>query len=172
MKIMVYEAARTNGRTWRSRRRSTEWSCLSQTRCPHWRTPLWPPAASACPSWARGASTRPCWMPYHALGIRYLSTRTIGYDHIDLDHARSIGLRVCSASYAPNGVADFTVMMILMCLRHYKQALWRGQVNDFSLTGLQGREMKDLTIGIIGHRPDRRPGCPKSLRLRLPDSGL
>ena len=87
---------------------------------------------------------------YHALGIRYLSTRTIGYDHIALDHARSIGLRVCSASYAPNGVADFTVMMILMCLRHYKQALWRGQVNDFSLTGLQGREMKDLTIGIIG----------------------
>ena len=87
---------------------------------------------------------------YKALGVRYLSTRTIGYDHIDLDHARSIGMRVCNASYAPNGVADFTVMMILMCLRHYKQALWRGQVNDFSLAGLQGREMKDLTIGIIG----------------------
>lgn len=87
---------------------------------------------------------------YKALGVEYLSTRTIGYDHIDLDHARAIGLRVCNASYAPNGVADFTVMMILMCLRHYKQALWRGQVNDFSLTGLQGREMKDLTIGIIG----------------------
>ena len=87
---------------------------------------------------------------YKALGVRYLSTRTIGYDHIDLDHARSIGLRVCNASYAPNGVADFTVMMILMCLRHYKQAMWRGQVNDFSLAGLQGREMKDLTIGIIG----------------------
>lgn len=87
---------------------------------------------------------------YYALGVRYLSTRTIGYDHIDLNHARSIGLRVCNATYAPNGVADFTVMLILMCLRHYKQALWRGQVNDFSLSGLQGREMKDLTIGIVG----------------------
>ena len=87
---------------------------------------------------------------YHALGVRYLSTRTVGYDHIDLDHARAIGLRVCNARYDPNGVADFTVMLILMCLRHYKQALWRGQVNDFSLAGLQGREMKDLTIGIIG----------------------
>ncbi len=87
---------------------------------------------------------------YKALGVEYLSTRTIGYDHIDLDHARAAGIRVCNASYAPNGVADFTVMMILMCLRHYKQALWRGQVNDFSLAGLQGREMKDLTIGIIG----------------------
>ena len=87
---------------------------------------------------------------YKALGVAYLSTRTIGYDHIDLDHAHAIGLRVCNASYAPNGVADFTVMMLLMCLRQYKQALWRGQVNDFSLAGLQGREMKDLTIGIIG----------------------
>lgn len=87
---------------------------------------------------------------WYALGVRYLSTRTVGYDHIDLEHAKKLGIRVCNAAYDPNGVADFTVMMILMCLRHYKQALWRGQVNDFSLNGLQGREMKDLTIGIIG----------------------
>ena len=86
---------------------------------------------------------------YH-LGVRYLSTRTVGYNHIELEYARQLGIRVCNACYAPNGVADFTVMMILMCLRHYKQAMWRGQVNDFSLDGLQGREMKDLTIGVVG----------------------
>ena len=87
---------------------------------------------------------------WHSLGVRYLSTRTVGYDHIDLTYAKKLGIRVCSASYAPNGVADFAVMLILMCLRHYKQAIWRGQVNDFSLNGLQGREMKDLTIGVVG----------------------
>lgn len=87
---------------------------------------------------------------WYDLGVRYLSTRTVGYDHINLAHAKALGMRVCSASYAPNGVADFAVMLILMCLRHYKQAMWRGQVNDFSLGGLQGREMKDLTIGVIG----------------------
>lgn len=87
---------------------------------------------------------------WRAMGVEYLSTRTVGYDHIDLAHAKAVGIRVCNASYAPNGVADFTVMLLLMCLRHYKQAMWRGQVNDFSLEGLQGREMKDLTIGIIG----------------------
>ena len=87
---------------------------------------------------------------WYGLGVRYLSTRTVGYDHIDLAYAKKLGIRVCSASYAPNGVADFAVMLILMCLRHYKQAMWRGQVNDFSLDGLQGREMKDLTIGVIG----------------------
>ena len=87
---------------------------------------------------------------WRAMGVEYLSTRTVGYDHIDLAHAKQVGIRVCNASYAPNGVADFTVMLLLMCLRHYKQAMWRGQVNDFSLNGLQGREMKDLTIGVIG----------------------
>lgn len=83
-------------------------------------------------------------------GVLFLSTRTIGYNHIDVDHARRIGLHVCNARYDPHGVADYTIMMILLCLRNYKQALWRTQVNDFSLTGLMGRELKDLTMGIIG----------------------
>lgn len=87
---------------------------------------------------------------FAARDIRYLSTRTIGYNHLDLEAALHCGVHVCNARYAPNGVADYTVMMILLCLRHYKQALWRMQVNDFSLPGLMGKEMKDLTIGIIG----------------------
>lgn len=87
---------------------------------------------------------------YHENGVRFLSTRTIGYNHIDLAAAKELGISVCNATYAPNGVADFTVMMILMCLRQYKQAMWRGQVNDFSLQGLQGRDMSSLTIGIMG----------------------
>ena len=87
---------------------------------------------------------------WKANGIRYVSTRTIGYDHIDLAYAKQIGLRVCNVHYSPNGVADFTIMLMLMCLRNYKQALWRGQVNDFSLFGLQGREMKSMTVGVLG----------------------
>lgn len=83
-------------------------------------------------------------------GIRYLSTRTIGYNHIDVKYAGKIGIRVSHASYDPNGVADFTIMLMLMCLRNYKQALWRGQVNDFSLFGLKGKEMRSLTVGVVG----------------------
>lgn len=87
---------------------------------------------------------------YWSNGVRYLSTRTIGYDHINLNYAKCLGIQVCNARYEPNGVADFTVMMMLMCLRQYKQAMWRGHVNDFSLTGLQGKEMRSMTIGVIG----------------------
>lgn len=84
------------------------------------------------------------------LGINALSTRTIGYNHIDIQAAQKFGIKICNASYGPNGVADYTVMLILMSLRKYKQALFRGNVNDYSLKGLQGREMKDMTIGVIG----------------------
>ena len=40
------------------------------------------------------------------LGVRYLATRTIGYNHIDLDTARNLGIRVSNARYDPYNVAD------------------------------------------------------------------
>ena len=49
-------------------------------------------------------------------GVHCLSTRTIGHNHIDVNYARQIGLHVCNAQYDPNGVADYTIMMILLCL--------------------------------------------------------
>ena len=88
-----------------------------------------------------------CWSK---LGVKYLSTRTIGFNHIDVAYANSLGIRVCNAAYAPNGVADFTVMLMLMCLRKSKSALMRQQVQDYSLVGLQGREMHNLTVGVMG----------------------
>ncbi|PTN09891.1 D-isomer specific 2-hydroxyacid dehydrogenase family protein [Mangrovibacterium marinum] len=83
-------------------------------------------------------------------GVQYLSTRTVGYNHIDLHAANELGIRVSHAYYDPHGVADYTVMLMLMCLRKYKQAMWRANVNDYSLHGLKGREMRTLTIGIVG----------------------
>ena len=58
--------------------------------------------------------------------VKMIAVCSAGINHIDVAYAKELGIRVCNASYAPNGVADFTVVMILMCLRHYKQALWRG----------------------------------------------
>ena len=42
---------------------------------------------------------------WYDLGIRYVSSRTIGLNHIDLEHAKEIGIQVCNAKYPPNGVA-------------------------------------------------------------------
>lgn len=87
---------------------------------------------------------------WHERGVNFVSTRTVGYDHIDLDAAKKLGISVCNAAYPPDGVAEYTIMMMLLCLRHYKQALWRRQVNDYSLGGLEGKEIGKQTVGVVG----------------------
>jgi D-lactate dehydrogenase len=83
-------------------------------------------------------------------GVKFLSTRTVGYNHINVDYAKKLGFKVCNVSYAPNGVADFTVMLMLIAIRNYKPAMWRQNVNDYTLHGLMGKEMRNLTVGVIG----------------------
>ena len=83
-------------------------------------------------------------------GVKYLATRTVGFNHIDLEAAKKYGVRVSNAHYDPYNVADFTVMLILMLLRKAKISVCRALVNDFSLDGMCGREMRSLTVGIIG----------------------
>ncbi len=83
-------------------------------------------------------------------GVKYLATRTVGFNHIDLGAAKQCGIRVSSAFYEPYNVADFTVMLMLMLLRKAKISVCRALVNDFSLDGMCGREMRHLTVGILG----------------------
>ena len=83
-------------------------------------------------------------------GIKHISTRTIGMNHIDISYANAKGITVTNSSYNPDSVAEFTIMMMLLSLRKYKAAMFRGNVNDYSLTGLQGIELKHCTVGVIG----------------------
>ncbi len=84
------------------------------------------------------------------MGIKYFATRTIGYNHIDLNAAKKYGIKVCNSSYPPDSVAEFTIMLILLCLRKYKQTLWRQQVNDYSLSGIKGEVLGKMTVGVMG----------------------
>lgn len=83
-------------------------------------------------------------------GVKYLVTRTIGYDHVDLAAAKEFGIHVGNAPYGPNGVADYAVMLILMSIRRMKRIMQRTNLQDYTLDGIQGRELRDLTVGVIG----------------------
>ena len=87
---------------------------------------------------------------YYANGIRYIVTRCIGYDHIDVAAAKEIGITVANTPYGPDGVADYTVMLMLMAMRYMKAIMGRNAVQDYTLKGLLGRELKDMTVGILG----------------------
>ena len=56
-------------------------------------------------------------------GVKYLSTRTVGFNHYDIDYAKKLGFKVSNVTYAPNGVADFTVMLMLISIRSMKVLL-------------------------------------------------
>ena len=64
--------------------------------------------------------------------------------------AKELGMTVANAPYGPNGVADYAVMLILMTIRKMKSIVNRTRVQDYTLKGLMGRELKDLTVGVIG----------------------
>ncbi len=83
-------------------------------------------------------------------GVHVLVTRTIGMDHIDLDAAARLGIAVSNAHYAPDSVADLTLMLTLVALRHCKAAVCQQNVNDYSLRGLEGRTLSSLAAGVVG----------------------
>ena len=87
---------------------------------------------------------------FRELGVKMISTRTIGYDHIDLDAARACGMKVSNVTYSPECVADYTMLLILMSIRKMKRILQRAELNDFSLPGIQGGELHNFTVGVIG----------------------
>ena len=87
---------------------------------------------------------------FRELGIKMISTRTIGYDHIDMKAAGELNMKVSNATYSPGCVADYTVMLMLMVLRKMKRIMQRADVQDFTLKGIQGREMHNMTVGVIG----------------------
>lgn len=83
-------------------------------------------------------------------GVLHISTRTIGYDHVDLEAAKKFGMAVSNVTYSTGSVADYTVMLILMVLRRMKSIIKRAEGMDYSLMGNIGKEIGDLTIGVVG----------------------
>ena len=83
-------------------------------------------------------------------GVKHVSTRTIGYDHIDLDAARRLDMKVSNVTYSTGSVADYAVMLILMALRRMKSIIKRAEGMDYSLNGNIGREIGSLTVGVVG----------------------
>lgn len=86
----------------------------------------------------------------HQAGVAYISTRSTGYNHIDRDFAQSVGISVANVMYSPDSVADYTLMLMLMLARDAKSTISRADIHDFRLNDVRGKELRDMTIGVIG----------------------
>jgi D-specific alpha-keto acid dehydrogenase len=83
-------------------------------------------------------------------GVLYVSTRSVGDNHIDVPCGEHVGLSIEGVAYSPDGVADYTVMLMLMAIRNTKAVIGRVQAHDYRLHDGRGKELRDLTIGVVG----------------------
>ena len=91
------------------------------------------------------------WGVLEELGVKYATVRTAGYDGIDLEVVKNHGIKLSNVpQYSPSAIAEFAVTLTLAVLRKLPLALRRSRVQDFSVEGLLGRELNQMTVGIIG----------------------
>ena len=83
-------------------------------------------------------------------GVEYVSTRSVGSDHIDVACAAELGITVGTVAYSPDSVADYTLMLMLMAVRDAKAMIRRTDAHDYRLSAVRGRELRDLTVGVVG----------------------
>ncbi|WP_234944374.1 NAD(P)-dependent oxidoreductase [Brachyspira intermedia] len=84
-------------------------------------------------------------------GVKYMSTRSVGYDNIDIDYANKIGIKIANVpSYSPNSVSEFTILSLLSLIKNYNNLLINGYNRNYTRTGLVAKEIRNLNIGVIG----------------------
>lgn len=83
--------------------------------------------------------------------LRVISTRSTGYDHIELDACIKKNIAIINvASYGNLAVVQFTFGLILMLVRNLYVAVFEEKSSSQSKTNLTGRNLNDLSIGVVG----------------------
>jgi len=85
-------------------------------------------------------------------GLKLICTRSMGYDHIDVKHAKEKGIKVTNVtSYAAHPVAEFTFALLLAVTRkiYYAYNQLR-EGTDYDIRDLQGVSLNGRTFGVVG----------------------
>ncbi|MCC7370519.1 MAG: hydroxyacid dehydrogenase [Chloroflexi bacterium] len=83
--------------------------------------------------------------------LRFVATRSTGFDHVDLAAAKARGIQVANVPYyGENTVAEHTMALILSLSRNVHRAYVRTVAGNYSLEGLRGFDLQGKRLGIIG----------------------
>lgn len=82
---------------------------------------------------------------------KFVATRSTGYDHIDTRACSERGIAVSNVpSYGENTVAEHVFALLLGISHRLPEAIDRAQHGHFSPEGLEGFDLAQKTIGVIG----------------------
>uniref|UniRef100_UPI001AD91F41 NAD(P)-dependent oxidoreductase n=1 Tax=Listeria valentina TaxID=2705293 RepID=UPI001AD91F41 len=85
------------------------------------------------------------------LGVKHVSTRSLGTNHIDIAYAEHVGIQVESIFYSPESIADFTLALLLMMVRNMSEIFHNTKNNNFNLPHQRGKALSSLNVGVIGN---------------------
>lgn len=83
--------------------------------------------------------------------LKFVTTRSTGFDHIDVRWCKTKDIQVSNVpSYGENTVAEHTFALLLALSRKLVPSIEETKLGIFDLSTLQGFDLKDKTIGVIG----------------------
>jgi D-lactate dehydrogenase len=83
--------------------------------------------------------------------LKFIATRSTGFDHIDLEVCRERGILVSNVpSYGENTVAEHTFALILALSRNIHKAFVHTLARDIPFAELRGFELAGKTLGVVG----------------------
>lgn len=85
-------------------------------------------------------------------GIKYILTRTVGFNHIDLEAAKHFGIFVARVpAYSPNAISELAVTLSMMLLRHTAYTVNKTSKHDFTVDPTMfSKEIRQCTVGVLG----------------------
>jgi D-lactate dehydrogenase len=87
----------------------------------------------------------------HEIGVKLIALRCAGFNNLDLQAADELNIKVMRVpAYSPHAVAEHTVALILSLNRKIHKAYNRVRDNNFSLERLEGFDVYNKTVGVIG----------------------
>lgn len=83
--------------------------------------------------------------------LKFITTRSMGYDHIDIEYARQKGIKVSYVpTYGSHTVAEHTFSLLLAISRKLLPSYERTKKGELGNEGLTGFDLFGKTIGILG----------------------
>ena len=83
--------------------------------------------------------------------LKFIATRSTGFDHIDLAFCRERGIPVANVpSYGENTVAEHTFALILALSRNIHKAFVHTLARDIPFQALRGFDLAGKTLGVVG----------------------
>lgn len=83
-------------------------------------------------------------------GVKLIALRCAGFNNVDIAYAKDKITIVRVPDYSPHAIAEHTLALMLTLNRRIHRAFNRTREGNFSLNGLQGFDMYEKTVGVIG----------------------